>query len=51
MFVIDVFETVPRAVGAQRPAFRAINMFRLPDVEEPAVGFAFQAFNLFTELN
>ena len=51
MLVIDVFETVPCAVGAQRPAFRTIDMFRLPDIEEPAVGLAFQTFNLFTELD
>ena len=51
VFVIDVFETVPCAVGTQRPAFRTIDMLRLPDVEEPAVRLAFQTFDLFTELN
>ena len=51
VFVIDVFKAVPCAVRTQRPAVRAVDVLRLPDVKEPAFGLAFQTFDLFTELD
>ncbi|SVK49564.1 Uncharacterised protein [Acinetobacter baumannii] len=42
MIAIGLAETVPVIVRIQRPALRFIDLFRLPDIEEPAVAFLAQ---------
>ena len=50
MVTIGIPEAMPVFGGRNRPAFCFINLFRLPDIKEPAVGFLFQPLNLFTEM-
>ncbi|MNT41734.1 hypothetical protein D3C72_1781070 [compost metagenome] len=50
MIRVSVSETMPALARRDRPAFRFIDLFRLPDIEEPAVSFIFQALNFFTKM-
>ncbi len=50
MVAIGIPEAMPVVSGRDGPAFCFINLFRLPDIKEPAVGFIFQSLNLFAEM-
>ena len=49
--LIDVLEIVPGAVGCSGQHSGSSIYPAAVDVEEPAVGFDFQAFDLFAELD
>ncbi len=38
MIVIGIGEAMPGFSRRDRPAFGLINLFRLPDIKEPAIG-------------
>ena len=50
MILIGIAETMPALARRHRPAFSFVNVIRLPDIEEPAVGFIFKALNLFAKM-
>ena len=50
MIGIGVAETVPVLSWRHRPALSFINLFRLPDIKEPAVRLFSQPLYLFTEV-
>ncbi|MNC78989.1 hypothetical protein D3C75_1313430 [compost metagenome] len=50
MIGICVRKAMPVIIWIQRPAFGFINMLRLPDIEEPAIGFLAQSLDLFAKM-
>ncbi len=50
MILIGIAEAVPALAGGDRPAFGFIDLFRLPDIEEPVFGLIFQPLHLFAEV-
>ena len=50
MVRIGIPKTVPALPRRDGPAFCLINLFRLPDIKEPAVRFIFKPLNLFSEM-
>lgn len=43
MVSIGFFKPVPVLVGSNRPAFRFVDVFWLPDIKEPTIGLVFKA--------
>ncbi|MNR48530.1 hypothetical protein D3C85_1677760 [compost metagenome] len=50
MIRIRIAESMPAFVRCNGPAFGFINLFRLPDIKEPAVGLIFKSLYFFTEM-
>ena len=50
MLGIGIAKTMPTFTRRHRPAFCFINLLRLPDIEEPAVGLFAQTLHFFAKM-
>jgi len=50
MIRIGIAKAMPALPRCNRPAFGFVDIVRLPDIKEPAVGFIFKALDLFAKM-